>query len=68
MDIRDAYLIKKPEKQHVLDLFQGEWSSRMPEDSGLMKALDRSGFRNREISFDEPDHPHGPAIAIGAWQ
>lgn len=36
MNILDAYVLKQPHPQNILDLFQGEWSTRMPEDSGLL--------------------------------
>lgn len=29
------YVMEKPENQHVLDIFKGEWSSRLPEGSAL---------------------------------
>ena len=35
MDILDQYVVRVPEPQNVLDLFDGEWSSRMPVTSGL---------------------------------
>ena len=35
MNILDAYVLKPPHPQNVLDLFRGEWSTRMPEGSGL---------------------------------
>jgi hypothetical protein len=33
--ILDAYRMDRPSPQHVLDLFQGEWSSAMPAGSAL---------------------------------
>ena len=35
MDILDAYITQGPTPQTVLDIFQGEWSSKMPASSGL---------------------------------
>jgi hypothetical protein len=35
MDILDQYVVKFPTEQNVVDLFDGEWSSRMPKNSGL---------------------------------
>jgi hypothetical protein len=36
MDILDQYVIRFPTDQNVVDLFDGEWSSRMPSASGLI--------------------------------
>jgi hypothetical protein len=36
MDILDQYVLGIPSRQNVLDLFDGEWSSMMPADSGLI--------------------------------
>ena len=36
MDILDAYVATGPDPQAVLDIFKGEWSSKMPEGSGLV--------------------------------
>ena len=35
MDILDAYILKKPSQQNVLDIFQGEWSSQFPDEFQL---------------------------------
>ena len=35
MNILDQYVIRVPEPQNIIDLFDGEWSSRMPAASGL---------------------------------
>lgn len=35
MDILDAYIMRPPSPQNILDIFEGEWSSRMPARSGL---------------------------------
>lgn len=34
-DILDAYVLTEPKDQNVLDLFKGQWSSRLPDDFGL---------------------------------
>ncbi len=36
MDILDAYVLKEPNDQNVLDIFKGEWSSRLPDELGLV--------------------------------
>jgi hypothetical protein len=38
------------------------WLSR----SDLFAALDHFGWRIVEVGFDQPDHPHGPALALVA--
>lgn len=35
MTILDAYSQNTPSPQNILDIFEGEWSSKMPEGSGL---------------------------------
>jgi hypothetical protein len=36
IDILDAYELKAPSSQNVLDIFKGQWSSRLPDDFGLV--------------------------------
>lgn len=36
MNILDAYVKKVPSKQNILDIFDGEWSSKFPVDSGFL--------------------------------
>ena len=36
------------------------WLSR----DAILQTLDRIGFKKVEVSFDQPDHPNGPAFAI----
>lgn len=36
VNILDTYIKKKPDRQNMLDLFSGEWSSKMPQGSGLI--------------------------------
>jgi hypothetical protein len=35
MDILDSYISKEPSEQNDLDIFKGEWSSRLPDKFGL---------------------------------
>ena len=35
MDILEAYALGAPDKQHILDIFKGEWSSRLPDQFEL---------------------------------
>ncbi len=35
MKVLDNYVLTEPTPQNVLDLFAGDWSSQMPEDTGL---------------------------------
>jgi len=41
MDILDQYVMRPPAGQNVIDLFDGEWSSKLPEQFGLVT---RPGF------------------------
>lgn len=34
--ILDEYIIKEPSDQNVLDIFKGEWSSKLPDNSNLI--------------------------------
>jgi len=36
MSILDEYVLKKPSRQNIIDIFGDEWSSRFPDDSGLV--------------------------------
>lgn len=38
------------------------WLSR----DDLMRALDRFGWRDIEVGFEQPDHPHGPCLSLTA--
>lgn len=33
--VLDAYVLKEPDSQNIIDIFNGEWSSRLPESLGL---------------------------------
>jgi hypothetical protein len=41
------------------------YSNWLPREH-LLGALERFGWRDVEIAFEEPDHPHGPALALVA--
>jgi hypothetical protein len=36
MEILDAYVLTEPNNQNVLDIFKGQWSSRLPDNFGLV--------------------------------
>lgn len=36
MEILDAYVLTEPSSQNVLDIFKGQWSSRLPDHLGLV--------------------------------
>jgi hypothetical protein len=36
MEILDAYVLKEPNNQNILDIFKGEWSSQLPDNHSLM--------------------------------
>jgi len=36
MSVLDTYVLKPPSDQNILDIFEGEWSSRLPEGLGLV--------------------------------
>ncbi len=44
MEILDAYTTQGPDPQTVLDIFKGEWSSKMPVGSGLTSAPGPAGL------------------------
>ena len=35
MDILDAYVLKPPSPQNIVDIFEGEWSSQLPKKTGV---------------------------------
>ena len=50
--ILDAYCMKEPGAQQVLDIFRGEWSSAMPPGTGLETAPGLSGlFEDRRVTW-----------------
>jgi SAM-dependent methyltransferase len=36
MEILDHYILTRPSAQNALDIFQGEWSSKLPDEFGLV--------------------------------
>jgi hypothetical protein len=36
MNVLDSFILKPPANQNILDLFDGEWSSRLPDKFGLI--------------------------------
>ena len=48
MNILDAYIIKAPNSQNMLDIFSGEWSSRLPAGSNLVTSPGHAAL------FDDP--------------
>lgn len=40
----------------------GNWLSR----GDLMAALVHFGWRDIEVGFEQPDHPHGPCLSLTA--
>jgi len=54
MDILDQYVVRLPSAQNVVDLFDGEWSSKMPEGSGLVSTPGTAAlFSDGRISWAE---------------
>ena len=35
MDVLDEYVISLPSQQNIIDIFQGEWSSKLPDSLGI---------------------------------
>jgi hypothetical protein len=48
MNILDSYVTLPPDPQHAIDLFQNEWSSAMPHQSGLKSLPGAAGL------FEDP--------------
>lgn len=44
MDILDQYVMRPPHHQNAIDLFDGEWSSTLPADSGLVARPGHAGL------------------------
>ncbi len=54
MDIQDAYVTTQPSHQNILDLFEGEWSSRLPDELGLVTKPGTAGlFADGRVSWAE---------------
>lgn len=56
METPDRYVMRLPADQNVLDLFDGEWSSQMPEGSGLHAKPGPAGlFNDARITWAEQE-------------
>jgi Methyltransferase domain len=54
MDILSQYVVQLPSPQNVVDLFDGEWSSQMPANSGLRSTPGTAAvFADDRISWAE---------------
>jgi len=54
MEILDAYVLKDPCSQNVLDVFSGEWSSKLPDIFGLVtKPGTAALFEDARVSWAE---------------
>ncbi len=52
--ILDNYVLNEPNKQNVLDIFKGEWSSQLPENFGLSTEPGTAGlFEDSRIVWAE---------------
>lgn len=59
--ILDSYVLKAPSPQNILDVFAGEWSTMMPEGSGLKTEPGRAAL------FDTP-HVHIARQLFGGFE
>jgi hypothetical protein len=46
MEILDSYMLSEPSDQNMLDIFEGEWSSKLPENYGLVTTPGTAGLFN----------------------
>jgi Protein of unknown function (DUF1698) len=54
MDTIDAYMTNAPSKQNVIDLFKGEWSSKLPSEFGLSTQPATAGlFEDGRVDWAE---------------
>jgi hypothetical protein len=54
MEILDKYVTSEPSNQNVLDIFKGEWSSRLPEHFGLLTKPGTAGlFEDHRVIWAE---------------
>lgn len=54
VNMLDAYIRQAPNRQNVIDLFQGEWSSAMPSGNGLLAKPGSAGlFEDSRIAWAE---------------
>jgi Protein of unknown function (DUF1698) len=77
MNILDQYVVRLPSAQNVIDLFDGEWSSKMPERSGLHAKPGTAGlFADARIEWaktvfggvvDQDILELGPLEAAHSW-
>jgi hypothetical protein len=47
VEIHDAYVLKKPTNQNIIDIFEGEWSSQLPNN------LDLVTYPGKAILFED---------------
>ena len=54
LGILDAYVLDVPSDQNVLDIFKGEWSSKLPKNCGLVTQPGRAGlFEDPRVAWAE---------------
>lgn len=54
MDILDAYILMEPDNQNVIDIFKGEWSSRIPDNFNLTTEPGTDGlFEDERVTWAE---------------
>ncbi|MGX2041182.1 class I SAM-dependent methyltransferase [Methylocaldum sp. MU1018] len=54
MNILDTYVLTEPSIQNVLDIFKGEWSSKLPDNFGLVTQPGTAGlFEDIRIAWAE---------------
>ena len=54
LEILDGYVLDAPSDQNVLDIFKGEWSSKLPQNCGLVTQPARAGlFEDARIAWAE---------------
>lgn len=51
--ILDEYVMSEPSDQNALDIFQGEWSSKLPSQAGELRAGQISLFEDGRILWAE---------------
>lgn len=54
LEILDAYILKEPDNQNVIDIFQGEWASYLPASSGVItKPGEADLFEDARVTWTE---------------
>ena len=54
IEILDEYVLKEPNNQNVLDIFKGEWSSKLPDNLGLITKPGRANlFEDARVDWAE---------------